>query len=448
MLDLIDAYVVHQENVLIKATQFDKEKAEKRAEILEGLIIASDNIDKVIHIIRNATDKNDAAEKLKQNFQILTEEQIKAILNMKLSSLTKMDKHELEKELEEKKAIIKRCGEILESKELRDSIIIEKVEWLRDKYGDERRTTYNNSFYSEKDEVEYIPEKCILTLYDNMTFKRTPVTNLKVQKRKGKGVKSTDGTILSTIETNTTDRVLMFTRAGKMYQAKVGELAENKIIRATSLVNLDAGDEIVSITSFNKETKCDYICFTTSKGMFKKSLLGEYNTNKKAGIKAISFKDDDDFLVDVSFVVDENVIMFSDNGKCICFNTDLVNPIGRSAKGVVAMKLEEGERIISVVYPREGDQYICLTNKRGYSKKIKIEDFNVQNRGGKGVKYYSFDFLSAIVVNDGDLIVAQGEPNSITIKSEDIVVTSKTARGTQIIKDSILTEITKIESED
>jgi DNA gyrase subunit A len=445
MLDLINAYVNHQDNVLIKATEYDKQRAGSRAHILEGLVIASDNIDTVIELIKTSTDKKEAAQRLKGHFTTLTDEQVKAILDMKLSSLTKMDKDDLLKELEEKNATVKHCELLLDSQEERYGVISNNVLEMKQKYGDARRTKLINISTSTKEEEVYVPEECVLSLYDNGTVKRTPKKNIKIQKRKGKGVKTTGGNVVSTVSTNTVDKLLAFSNKGRMYQVNVGDLPENQIARIGTFVEMGADETIVAVTSLTKEEKAEYICFTTKNGMFKKSLLSEYSSvkNRKKGINALKLKDGDS-VISVDFINDEDAILITHNGLCLRFKTTEVNPIGKTGMGVKGINLKEGDYVVSAGLVGSSDDSVFVVAEDGHGKRVNVKDINVQGRGGRGSAIHKGVVAAATLCNDDDDLLICGKPNSIGIAANEVPHSSKTAQGVKIINGSIVTSVVRV----
>ena len=300
LYDLIKYYVIHQEDVLLNATYFDKDKAEKRLHIIEGLIIAIDKIDEVIKLIKNSENKNIARTSL-VSFLNIDEIQADAILDMKLVKLTRIDKNELIQEKQEKEIFIEECNRIIGNKSYRDGILIKKVSSLRDAYGDARRTKLNNiSENKEEKEIEFVePEKCVVVMTESGLIKRVPSSSFRTQRRNGVGVRTQDDITSMVIRTNTIDSLMIFTDKGKMYRLLVNDIpignntAKGQSIK--SLVTMEPNENPTVIYSIYRDTDAKYVLFTTKNGLVKKTALDEYiKTSKKSGIAAINIKDDDE----------------------------------------------------------------------------------------------------------------------------------------------------------
>lgn len=453
MIDLIKAYVDHQIDVLIKATTFDKDKAEARAHILEGLLIIISNIDKAIALIRNAEDKVEAQKGLVKEFN-LDETQAEAVLNMKLASLTKLDKDKLLKELEEKKAVIAKCNRILNEETYRNDVLIEKIEAMKNKYGDARRTEVLNIEVpkEEKEIAEVVPEDVVVIMSKSGNIKRIPKSSFKTQRRNGKGVKSADDAILDTISTNTIDTLMIFTNKGKMYRLLVDNVPTGTNVskgqNISSILKMESDEEVEAITSLFRKTNAEYVVFFTKNGLIKKTKLEEFTKTKKTtGIQAIKLKEGDS-LVGVSFLKDEDVIVITKKGVSIHFSTTDISPIGRVACGVKAIKLDDNDEVI-VGLPTKANNYLAVFTKNGLGKITDISEYNRQGRGGKGIYTYkptpaTGDVVGAAIVDKTDNILIIGKPSSICIAVSDMPVLSRTGLGNIMVKESKIQNIVKL----
>lgn len=453
MIDLIKAYVDHQIDVLIKATTFDKDKAEARAHVLEGLLIIISNIDKAIALIRNAEDKVEAQKGLVKEFN-LDETQAEAVLNMKLASLTKLDKDKLLKELEEKKAVIAKCNRILNEETYRNDVLIEKIEAMKNKYGDARRTEVLNIEVpkEEKEIAEVVPEDVVVIMSKSGNIKRIPKSSFKTQRRNGKGVKSADDAILDTISTNTIDTLMLFTNKGKMYRLLVDNVPTGTNVskgqNISSILKMESDEEVEAITSLFRKTNAEYVVFFTKNGLIKKTKLEEFTKTKKTtGIQAIKFKEGDS-LVGVSFLKDEDVIVITKKGMSIHFSTTDISPIGRVACGVKAIKLDDNDEVIAGL-PTKVNKYLAVFTKNGLGKITDISEYNRQGRGGKGIYTYkptpaTGDVVGAAIVDKTDNILIIGKPSSICIAVSDMPILSRTGVGNIMVKESKIQNIVKL----
>ena len=454
MLNLIDAYVKHQTNVLLAATEFDKDKAEKRAHILEGLLIVIKDIDKAIKLIKESLNTTEAKEKLIKEFN-LDEAQAKAVLDMKLGKLTKLDKDDLLKELEEKKAIIAECNRIINEETYRNNKLIAKIVDLKNKYGDARRTELLNIEVpkEEKEIEEVVPEDCVVILSQTGEIKRVPSTSFKVQKRKGKGIKTENEVILDTIATNTIDTLMLFTNKGKMFRLLVDNLPIgtniSKGVPVGTLINLDNDEKVIAITSLHRKTNAEFVLFITKQGLIKKTKIDEYTKVKRStGIAAIKLKEGDS-LANVTFVKDENLILITKQGMAIQVETKDITTIGRVTSGVKGIKLLEKDEVIVGIPIHNIKDCIAVFSSKGLAKKSSLAEFPLQNRGGRGVMLHKGtddigDIVGAAALSDEDNILLCGKPNSICISSADIPFLTRTSAGNIMVQNSIINHIVKL----
>ncbi len=439
MVDLLHAYVNHQEDVLVNATTFDKEKAEARAHILEGLIAAVDKIDEVIALIKQSAGRADARTKL-MDFLSVDEVQANAILDMKLGKLTRIDKEELVNELKEKKEFIAKCIEILTNKEVRNKVLISKITQLRDTYGDARRTKLLNTDIpkQEKEVVVVEPKDCVVIVTKKNTIKRIDAKNFKAQKRNTTGVKTGD-IVLFSQKTNTQDTLMVFSSKGKMYRVLVDNIPEGTNASngtpISTLIEFENGEVPMAFTTMTRDTDKKFIFFATKNGTIKKVPLDEYDKMKRTGIIAISFKDGDE-LADVTFINQEQMLLVTKNGMTIRFGTTEMPISSRTAQGVKGMKLNDGDSVIAALPIVDPADYLVIVSKSGLGKKLKIDELTLQNRGGKGLLCYKGEIAGAEVIKESDNLLINGDKSSIVISGKDIPTLGRVSMGNIMLKNN------------
>lgn len=432
MVDLLHAYVDHQEEVLVNATTFDKEKAEARAHILEGLIAAVDKIDEVIALIKQSAGRADARTKL-MDFLSVDEVQANAILDMKLGKLTRIDKEELVNELKEKKEFIAKCIEILTDKEVRNKVLISKITQLRDTYGDARRTKLLNTDIpkQEKEVVVVEPKDCVVVVTKKNTIKRIDAKNFKAQKRNTTGVKTGD-IVLFSQKTNTQDTLMVFSSKGKMYRVLVDNIPEGTNASngtpISTLIEFENGEKPMAFTTMTRDTDKKFIFFATKNGTIKKVPLDEYDKMKRTGIIAISFKDGDE-LADVTFINQEQMLLVTKNGMAIRFGTAEMPISSRTAQGVKGMKLNDGDSVIAALPIMDSADYLAIVSKNGLGKKMQIDELTLQNRGSKGLLCYKGEIAGAEIIKESDNLLINGDKSSIVISGKDIPTLGRVSMG-------------------
>lgn len=439
MVDLLHAYVDHQEEVLVNATTFDKEKAEARAHILEGLIAAVDKIDEVIALIKQSAGRADARIKL-MDFLSVDEVQANAILDMKLGKLTRIDKEELVNELKEKKEFIAKCIEILTDKEVRNKVLISKITQLRDTYGDARRTKLLNTDIpkQEKEVVVVEPKDCVVVVTKKNTIKRIDAKNFKAQKRNTTGVKTGD-IVLFSQKTNTQDTLMVFSSKGKMYRVLVDNIPEGTNASngtpISTLIEFENGEKPMAFTTMTRDTDKKFIFFATKNGTIKKVPLDEYDKMKRTGIIAISFKDGDE-LADVTFINQEQMLLVTKNGMAIRFGTAEMPISSRTAQGVKGMKLNDGDSVIAALPIVDSTDYLAIVSKNGLGKKMQIDELTLQNRGGKGLLCYKEEIAGAEIIKESDNLLINGDKSSIVISGKDIPTLGRVSMGNIMLKNN------------
>ena len=446
----LDIYVKHNEQCIIKETEFDLDKTKVRLNIVEGLLIALEDIDNVIKLIKGSESAAAAKISLISKYS-LNEEQAKSILAMRLSSLAKLEKLELENEKKELLNKLQELQQILISSDLRKIIIKNRLNAIVRKYGDNRRTELAQIELpkEEKEIATVIPVDCVVLMTQNGDIKRIPKSNFKIQKRNGKGVKNLDDALLGVISTNTIDNLMLFTNKGKMYKLLVDNIPEgtnsSKGVAINNLIKLEPQEKVIAISSFERKTDAQYVIFITKKGQFKKTNIEEYKTVKKTtGIIAIKLNEGDT-IANVVFANEEDFVIITENGMSIRFETKDIAAIGRNTAGVKSIKLNEDDSVLTGFPITPNTQYIAIIAENGLGKKMKIDDFILQGRAGKGISIYKeSNIRGAEPVSNEDNLLIIGKPNSICISVEDLPTLSKLGQGNQIIKNSIIQSVVKI----
>lgn len=449
----IEIYVKHNIECLKKEIDFDLEKATSRFEIIGGLLVALEDIDNVITLIKTSESALAAKEKLMSKYGI-SENQAKAILDMKLSKLAKLEKVELENEKKDLINKINELGVLLKSEELQIAEIRKRLEALVKKYGDARRTDLQHiEVKPEEKEIETItPEDVVVILSQTGEIKRIAKTSFRTQRKGGKGVKSENDAVLDTIATNTIDTLLVFTNTGKMYRLLVDNIPAgtnaSKGVRIGTLINLEVNERVIAITSLERKNNKKYVVFITKKGLFKKTLLEEYTKTKRTtGIAAINIKDGDS-IANIELMDEEDMIIITKKGMSIHFETKDIAAIGRVTSGVKGINLsEDDEVLVGLPIRNEKDKVAVFTNL-GCGKKTELSEFPLQGRGGKGVVIYKStpgtgDIIGAVMINEEDNVLLVGK-TSICISATDIPLLGRPATGNIMIKNGNLTSVVKL----
>lgn len=437
MIELINCYVKHQEQILIKSTEYDKDKAEARAHILEGLIVAVDKIDEVIELIKKSTNRQEAKDKL-IGFLSIDETQALAILDMKIGRLTRIDKEELVNELKEKQEIIAKCIDILTHQETRNSCLIKEIAELRDKYGDERRTKLTNTEIpkNEKDPTPVEVKDCMVIVTNQNRVKRVDIKNFKPQRRNSVGVKTNGDSVIFSQKTNTQDYLLIFTTRGKMYRILVDSLPEGTNTTSGSLlstlIEMESNEYPIAYTTLTRDTDKKFILFATKNGTIKKVPLEEYDKMKRTGVLAISLKDGDEVRSAI-FLNQEEVVIATKGGYLIRFETAEMPLSSRTAQGVKGIKLNEGDEVVSISAIND-EEFCVIICKNGCGKKVPISELTIQKRGGKGAIYSKEPVSGILLVNSEDNILISGNISSIVVSTDDIPTLGKVAQGVILLK--------------
>ena len=447
--DCIKIYVDHNIKCIVREAKFDKEKALARLEIVEGLLVALADIDNIIAIIKKSDSAASAKTALIEKYGF-TELQVNAILNMKLSSLAKLEGVKLENEKEDLKKKVAELEELIANPDKQREELKVRLSSIVAKYGDDRRTQLTQiAAAKEEKEIELVaPEDVVVIVTQSGDIKRIPKGSFKVQKRNGKGVKTQDDAILSSISTNTIDTLLIFTSEGRMFRLLVDNIPEGTTstrgVNLGTIIKLLPTERIMFVTSQFRETDAKYVVFFTKKGLIKKTKLDEFkNTKKSTGIQAIKFKEGDS-LANVTLLNEEEVIVFTKNGMCIRFGTKDIAPIGRIAAGVKAIKLKENDELL-VGLPISKNNDVAIFTTRGLGKRVKVSEFPVQGRSGVGVYAANESSIAGVcMVDDTDNILIIGNPSSICIEAKDVSTQGRSTAGVQVINGSKIVRVVKL----
>lgn len=454
LLDCIKIYIEHNIKCIVREAEFDLKKAQDKLEIVDGLLKALEDIDNIIALIKGSASAAVAKEKLIEKYKF-TENQAKAILNMKLAKLANLEKIELEKECSDLKTLIESLNALINDEEIQKKELRSRLKFIVDKFGDDRRTelTQIDIKPEEKEIVEVVPEDCVVMISQTGEIKRIPAKTFKVQRKNGKGVKSENDAILNSISTNTIDILMAFTDKGRMYRLLVDNIPVgtnvSKGVGIDTLINLEPMEKVVAVTSLNRTTDAEYVIFFTKKGLIKKSSLAEYTKVKRnTGIVAINLKDGDS-IVNVTFAKDEEMFVVTKKGMCIHFDSTTINPIGRVTAGVKAIKLDEDDEILIGIPLNQKKEYIAIFSEKGLGRKTKISEFPLQQRGGKGLLIYkpsdsTGNVVGAAAVNDDSILLLSGVPNSICISVKDVPELGRVCSGNAMVKNSVIKSVVKI----
>lgn len=446
--EYLDIYIQHNYDCIKREFKYDLNKAKARLEIVVGLIKALEDIDNIIALIKASESSADAVQNLIAKYEF-TERQAKAIVDMKLGRLAHLEKVELNKEKEDLTSTIATCEEVIGSQDKQKEIYLTRFNAFVKKYNNPRKTELTQiEVPKEEKEIAYVePEDVVVIVTQSGDVKRVPKSSFKVQKRNGKGIKTQDDAILSSISTNTIDTLLIFTSAGRMFRLLVDNVPEgtnaSKGVNLATLLKFDMDEKVMYVTSQFRETDAKYVVFFTKNGLIKKTKLEEFKSTKKStGIQAIKFKEGDS-LANVTLLNEEEVVVLTSKGMSIRFSTKDIAPIGRVAAGVKSIKLKDGDEVIAgLPISKNNDLAVFCTN--GLGKRVNISDLPVQNRGGVGVTITEGSLAGACMVDDTDNIFVIGVPNSICIPAKDISKLGRAAQGVSIVNGSKIKRVVKL----
>ena len=455
----LDYYIDHRKGVILRRTQFELDKALARAHILEGLKIALDNIDEVINIIRSSYD--DAKERLMKRFG-LSDIQAQAILDMRLKTLSGLQREKIEEEYNELMKLIAHLREILGSEKLVFEIIKEELTEVKEKYGDERLTKIvaAEGEFNEEDLIK--EEQMVVALTHFGYIKRMPIDTYRSQKRGGKGISGIstreEDFVKQIFTTSTHDTVLFFSNKGKLYRLRGYEIPEaGRTAKGTAIVNLlslDAGEKISAVIPISDFEDSKYLLMATKNGLIKKTPLQEYNSSRKTGLLAITLKDDDE-LIDVRLTDgQDNVVLVTEKGLCITFDEKDVRPVGRSAQGVLGIRLDEDDTVIgmeSILSNNKGVTLLAIT-ENGFGKRTELDEYRVQNRGGRGVITYKITPKTGNIVGirmakeDDDVMLITNSGTIIRINVKDVSILGRATQGVTLMRTNENEKVVSIET--
>jgi DNA gyrase subunit A len=454
----LDCYIEHRKHVILRRTQFELDKALARAHILEGLKIALDNIDEVINIIRNSYD--DAKEKLMERFG-LSEIQAQAILDMRLKTLSGLQREKIEEEYKQLMELIAHLRDILNSEKLVFDIIKEELIAIRDKFGDERKTKIVAA-EGEIDVEDLIKEEqTVIALTHFGYIKRMPVDTYRSQKRGGKGITGIETReedfVKQIFTASTHDTILFFTNKGKLYRLRGYEVPEaGRTAKGTAIVNLlslDSGEKVSAIIPIQNFAEGKYLLMATKNGLIKKTALGEYNSSRKTGLQGITLKEDDELISVRLTDGEDNIVLVTRNGMCITFDEKDVRPIGRVSQGVIGIRLDEDDEVIGMESIIAGSKSTLLTiTENGFGKRTELDEYRVQIRGGKGVITYKITPKTGKLVGariaseDEDVMLITDSGTIIRLNVNDISVLGRPTQGVTLMRTSDGGKVVSIET--
>ena len=455
----LDYYIDHRKNVILRRTQFELDKALARAHILEGLKIALDNIDEVINIIRSSYD--DPKERLMERFG-LSDIQAQAILDMRLKTLSGLQREKIEEEYNELMKLIAHLREILGSERLVFDIIKEELLQIKEKYGDERLTKIvaAEGEFNEEDLISN--EQTVVALTHFGYIKRMPVDTYKSQRRGGKGITGIstreEDFVKQIFTASTHDTILFFSNKGKLYRLRGFEIPEaGRTAKGTAIVNLlslEAGEKISAVIPITNFEDGKYLLMATKKGLIKKTSLKEYDSTRKTGLLAINLKEDDE-LIDVRLTDGEdNVVLVTSKGLCITFDEKDVRPVGRSAQGVLGIRLNDEDAVIgmeSILADNKKATLLAIT-ENGFGKRTDLDEYRVQNRGGRGVITYKITPKTGNIVGirianeEDDVMLITNSGTVIRLKMRDVSVLGRATQGVTLMRTSGDEKVVSIET--
>ena len=445
LLQMLNFYLDHQKDVVTRRTKYELNKAEERAHILEGLLIALDHIDEVIKIIRGSANVQDAKLQLMERFG-LSDPQAQAIVDMRLRALTGLEREKLENEYKELMQRIDYLKSILGDENLLLGVIKEEIQLISDKYGDERRTAIGFDEFDMSME-DLIPDENVVITMTNLGYiKRMSIDNFKSQNRGGKGIKGMQTIEEDYIEdlflTSTHNYLMFFTNTGRVYRIKAYAVPEaGRTARGTAIVNLLQllpGEKITAIIPMKEYEDDEYLFMATKGGMVKKTPMKEYKNVRKTGLQAIVLRENDELIEVKATDNKKDVFLVTKKGQCIRFPETDVRVTGRVSMGVIGMKLDDGDEVIGMQVDTQGE-YLLVVSENGMGKRTEIDEFTPQRRGGKGVRCYKIvdktgDLVGAKLVHDDhDIMLITTEGIIIRISVSDISIIGRNTSGVKLM---------------
>lgn len=453
--EMLQHYADHQIEVVVRRTKFDLKKAEDRAHILEGLRIALDHIDEIIHLIRSSETDAIARAELMENFK-LTEIQANAILEMRLRRLTGLERDKIENEYQELLKTIADLKDILANHDRVLKIIEDELTEVKNRFGDERRTEISEADFTMEDE-DLIPEEdVVITMTTNGYIKRLPVDTYRTQNRGGRGVKGmavNEDDIVEMLTTMSThDYLMLFTNLGKVYRIKgykvPGSSRTSKGLPVVNLLNIDKEEKVKALVPVKRESESAYLLFVTKNGLVKRTPMSEFDSIRQNGKIAITLKEDDELMGVKETTGDDEIIIAGSNGKAVRFHEDGIRPMGRTASGVKGFNVD-GSEVVGLATSRDGTHLLAVS-QNGYGKRTPIEEYRLTTRGAKGVKTINItektgDLVSVRAVNgDEDAMIVTNSGIIIRISVGDIGIYSRNTQGVKLINVSDEESVAKV----
>ena len=463
LYELLNYYLLHQKDVVTRRTRYDLNKAEERAHIVQGLLIALDNIDEVIKIIRGSADVATAKQQLMERFA-LSEAQANAIVEMRLRALTGLERNKLEEEYKSLMELITELKAILADEKKLLGVIKEEILAISDKYGDDRRTSIGFDEYDISMEDMIPVTNTVITFTKLGYIKRMNVDNFKSQHRGGKGIKGMETIdedyIVEMMMTTSHHYLMFFTNTGRVYRLKAYEIPEcSRTARGTAIVNLlqlQPDEKITSMIPIKEYSDSQYLFMATKNGIVKKTKITDYENIRKTGLAAINLREDDR-LIEVKLTDNnEDIILITKFGQCIRFHETDVRNTGRTSMGVIGMSLTDQDEVIAMQLASQGDS-LMIVSAKGLGKCTLVEEFTPQNRGGKGVKCYKITEKTGNVVGckavneDDEMMLINTEGIIIRIKVNDIALLGRITSGVKLInvgEGVTVASIAKVRKED
>ena len=453
--DCCEVYVNHNIECIVREAQFDLKKAQDRLHIVDGLLKALEDIDNIIALIKKSESSSAAKTALMEKYKF-SEEQAKAILAMRLSSLAHLEKIELQNEQADLQKTVKELTALIGDSDLQYNELKKRLHAIVEKYGDERRTQLIHIDPPKASEVEIInvePEKCVVVMNEGGLIKRIPATSFRTQRRNGKGVKTTNDINAAVIRTNTIDSLMIFTDQGRMYRILVDNIPSGtnstKGVPVQSLITMEQNENPAMIYSIYRDTDAKYVFFATKNGTVKKTSLDEYvKTKRKTGVAAITLREGDE-LASVNLIKDEDVVMLTKQGMAIRFNSSEIAASSRATIGIKGIDLKKDDEVVAVMTVRDTNDSLAIFTKRGMGKKFPVQELPVNHRAGKGLIVYkptpvTGDVASGALVSDEDSILIMSNTTSICISATEIPMQSRASMGNQLIKATDVTTVSKV----
>ena len=445
LYEMLNYYLIHQEEVVTRRTKYDLNKAEERAHILQGLLTALDNIDEVINIIRSSKNTQEAKDRLMERFS-LTDVQAQAIVDMRLRALTGLEREKLENEYAELMERITELKAILADKKKLLGVIREEILLIADKYGDDRRTSVGFDEYDISMEDLIPVTNTVITMTKLGYIKRMSLDNFRAQNRGGKGIKGMetidDDYIEELLMTTSHHYLMFFTNTGRVYRMKAYEIPEaSRTARGTAIINLlqlQPGEKITAVIPIREYTEGHFLFMATKKGIVKKTPITDYANVRKTGLAAINLREDDELIEVKKTDNNQDIFLVTKYGQCIRFKETDVRKTGRTSMGVIGMNLTDGDEVVGMQMESQGDS-LMIVSEKGLGKCTLISEFTTQNRGGKGVKCYKITEKTGNIVgvkavnHDNEIMLITTEGIIIRIKVADTALLGRITSGVKLI---------------